>query len=339
MDKKDRIIQCEEMMEKAVMTKDAELLKKLLGHAVLFRDFSPRNSILISLQCPGATAVMGKRSWERYGVKPRNEEDCIYITGIKRQISGDPALKKKWIDKNPFKNIDLPEIPASRLRDIREGTAIPREEELELASQKTGRNIKKEYETWKNSKPKELKNRNYFIPVRVYDISQCEITDEEKFKTFPKPKMKINEENASEFFEKIKQMLEEKGFKIDDSAPQVVGRAVKNVLLIDGEANNDEKLFQLIQAWSDTKTKNIPESVMSAAMFMLYSGYSDEVSEEVLETIFLKAKSQRALSSVITKSGYTFRDMLSEYEEFAEKEIKREKESILEEIEPDWLEF
>ena len=72
---------------------------------------------------------------------------------------------------------------------------------------------------------------------------------------------------------------------------------------------------------------------------MLYSGYSDEVSEEVLETIFLKAKSQRALSSVITKSGYTFRDMLSEYEEFAEKEIKREKESILEEIEPDWLEF
>ena len=107
--------------------------------------------------------------------------------------------------------------------------------------------------------------------------------------------MKINEENASEFFEKIKQILEEKGFKIDDSAPQVVGRAVKNVLLIDGEANNDEKLFQLIQAWSDTKTKNIPESVMSAAMFMLYSGYSDEVSEEVLETIFLKAKSQRAL--------------------------------------------
>lgn len=227
MDKKDRIIQCEEMMEKAVMTKDAELLKKLLGHAVLFRDFSPRNSILISLQCPGATAVMGKRSWERYGVKPRNEEDCIYITGIKRQISGDPALKKKWIDKNPFKNIDLPEIPASRLRDIREGAAIPKEEELELASQKTGRNIKKEYETWKNSKPKELKNRNYFIPVRVYDISQCEITDEEKFKTFPKPKMKINEENASEFFEKIKQILEEKGFKIDDSAPQVVGRAVK----------------------------------------------------------------------------------------------------------------
>ena len=45
----------------------------------------------------------GKKSWERYGVKPRNEEDCIYITGIKDRYREDPALKRNGSTKIPSK--------------------------------------------------------------------------------------------------------------------------------------------------------------------------------------------------------------------------------------------
>ena len=330
MAKRNVVLECEKMMADALTRKDAAALKDLLGKAVLFRDFSPRNSILIAQQCPEASVVMGKKAWERFGARPRN--DGITITGMKREIRGDRDTRVKWLEKNPFRKTDIPELLPARLKALREGTS-PTSEELELAEQNM-KGFRKEYDDWLASKPKNVFFNTYYIPVKVYDISQCEIVDEEKFKALPRPKMRTKED-ASKLYEKIRRMLEEKGFDVYGLAPQVVGRAVKNVLLIDGEAEEDEKLFQLLQAWANTKTQNFAECVMSAAMFMLHSGYSDSISEEVLETVFLKVRSQRELSSAITKAGNTFRDMFSEFEQYAIKEIEEEKESVLKEMELD----
>ena len=85
MAKKNVVLECEKMMADALTRKDAAALKDLLGKAVLFRDFSPRNSILIAQQCPEASVVMGKKVWERFGARPRN--DGITITGMKREIT------------------------------------------------------------------------------------------------------------------------------------------------------------------------------------------------------------------------------------------------------------
>lgn len=317
---KERIIECEKMIEKAAVEKNSAMLKKLLGKAVLFRNFSPRNSILIAQQCPEATMVMGKKAWKKFGVKPRNDSSCIFITGIAREFVGDAKVKKAWFGKNPFRKIDLPEILPTRLYALREG-AKPTEAEIELASQKN-KDFRKEYDEWVKSKPKELKTNNYYIPVKVYDISQCEIFDEEKFKTLPRPSVKA--EMPEEIYAEIENLLKQKGYSIDGTSPTTVGRAVHKTVLIDGQATEEEKLFQITQAWASTKTNEMHEAVLAAAMFLIYSGHVKTVSDSVLETAFLKAGTQRAMSSAITKAGNIFRKMADEFEEFIEKRVQKE---------------
>jgi len=114
MSAKDRIAECEKMMKKAVEERSPSMLRDLLEKAVMFRNFSSRNSILIAQQCPEATIVMGKKAWERFGVRPRNEEGIV-ITGIVREFLGDGKTKKEWLGKNPFRDIDMPELLPARL--------------------------------------------------------------------------------------------------------------------------------------------------------------------------------------------------------------------------------
>jgi hypothetical protein len=328
MNGKNKITETEELMARTLKEKSASILKKLLEKSVLFRDFSPRNSILIALQCPGATMVMGKKSWEHFGVKPRSEKDCITITGIKREVRGDAREKNRWLEQNPFRKIEGGIIP-SRLRSLQNGNR-PTKEELEFASSKIP-GFAKMYNDWVKSMPKDVRFTNLFIPVKVYDVSQCEIVDEEKYRNIPRPKMDIRLSGTT--LPVIENMLAEKGFVIDGSTPVSVGKAVGNVILIDGEADEKERLFQLVQAWADTKTKDMQESVMAGAMLMLYCGLSDSVPDSVLETIFLKVKTSRELSMAITKAGKVFREMAEELEETIEKNMEKEKEEKIDEME------
>ena len=223
------------------------------------------------------------------------------------------------MEKNPFRKTDIPELLPARLKALREGTS-PTSEELELAEQNM-KGFRKEYDDWLASKPKNVFFNTRFVPVKVYDISQCEITDEEKFKTLPRPKMRTKED-ASKLYEKIRRMLEEKGFDVYGLAPQVVGRAVKNVLLIDGEAEEDEKLFQLLQAWANTKTQNFAECVMSA-MFMFIRDIPTRYRKNASRRCSLKADRVRAFLA-ITRREHVSRYVL-EFEQYTIKEIEEEK--------------
>jgi len=107
MSAKDRIAECEKMMKKAVEERSPSMLRDLLEKAVMFRNFSSRNSILIAQQCPEATIVMGKKAWERFGVRPRNEEGIV-ITGIVREFLGDGKAKKEWLSKIPSETSTCP---------------------------------------------------------------------------------------------------------------------------------------------------------------------------------------------------------------------------------------
>lgn len=320
---KNRISEIEELMGKILKEKSTSMLKKLLDKSVLFRNFSPRNSILIAMQCPEATMVMGKKAWERFGMKPKN--DFITITGMKREIRGDKKKKAQWLKQNPFKQINDGILP-ERLKSLQNGNK-PTKEELELASSKIPGFIKI-YEDWIKSKPKEVRFANLYIPVKVYDISQCEIVDEEKFKNLPRPQMDIK------FPDKlpIEKILEEKGFAIDGSTPVSIGKAVGKVVLIDGQADEQEKTFQLAQAWASTKVKESHEAVMAGAMLMLHTGMADVVPDSVLEVIFLKVKTPKELSAAISKAGKAFREMAEELEVAIEQEIKTEKEKVAEEM-------
>ena len=317
MNAKDRIAECEKMMKKAVEERSPSMLKDLLEKSVMFRNFSPRNSILIAQQCPEATIVMGKKAWERFGVRPRNEEGIV-ITGIVREFLGDGKTKKEWLGKNPFRSIDMPEL--LRLYALRNG-AKPTEEELEMAERKEA-GFTERYLAWESSRPESVKTSISYVPVKVYDISQCEIVDEEKFRQIPKPSMKT--EMPETLFPTVKEMLEEAGYVIDDTSPATAGRTVKRTVLIDGQADEDEKLFQIVQAWADSKTKEIHEAVMAATMFLLYTGHAKTVSDSVLETVFLKAKTLKAISHAITKAGSTFREMAKEFEEFISRNFEKE---------------
>jgi len=319
MNAKDRIAECEKMMKKAVEERSPSMLRDLLEKAVMFRNFSSRNSILIAQQCPEATIVMGKKAWERFGVRPRNEEGIV-ITGIVREFLGDGKAKKEWLGKNPFRNIDMPELLPARLYALRNG-AKPTEEELEMAERKEA-GFTERYLAWESSRPESVKTSVYYVPVKVYDISQCEIVDEEKFRQIPKPSMKT--EMPGMLFPTLKEMLEEAGYVIDDTSPATAGRTVKRTVLIDGQADEDEKLFQIVQAWADSKTKEIHEAVMAAAMFLLYTGHAKTVSDSVLETVFLKAKTLKAISHAITKAGSAFREMAKEFEEFVSRRFEKE---------------
>lgn len=304
-------------MKKAVEERSPSMLRDLLEKAVMFRNFSSRNSILIAQQCPEATIVMGKKAWERFGVKPRNENGIV-ITGIVREFLGDGKTKKEWLGKNPFRSIDMPEL--LRLYALRNG-AKPTEEELEMAERKEA-GFTERYLAWESSRPESVKTSISYVPVKVYDISQCEIVDEEKFRQIPKPSMKT--EMPETLFPTVKEMLEEAGYVIDDTSPATAGRTVKRTVLIDGQADEDEKLFQIVQAWADSKTKEIHEAVMAAAMFLLYTGHAKTVSDSVLETVFLKAKTLKAISHAITKAGSTFREMAKEFEEFISRKFEKE---------------
>ena len=317
MNAKDRIAECEKMMKKAVEERSPSMLRDLLEKAVMFRNFSSRNSILIAQQCPEATIVMGKKAWERFGVRPRNEEGIV-ITGIVREFLGDGKTKKEWLGKNPFRSIDMPEL--LRLYALRNG-AKPTEEELEMAERKEA-GFTERYLAWESSRPESVKTSISYVPVKVYDISQCEIVDEEKFRQIPKPSMKT--EMPETLFPTVKEMLEEAGYVIDDTSPATAGRTVKRTVLIDGQADEDEKLFQIVQAWADSKTKEIHEAVMAATMFLLYTGHAKTVSDSVLETVFLKAKTLKAISHAITKAGSTFREMAKEFEEFISRNFEKE---------------
>jgi len=305
------------MMKKAVEERSPSMLRDLLEKAVMFRNFSSRNSILIAQQCPEATIVMGKKAWERFGVKPRNENGIV-ITGIVREFLGDGKTKKEWLGKNPFRSIDMPEL--LRLYALRNG-AKPTEEELEMAERKEA-GFTERYLAWESSRPESVKTSISYVPVKVYDISQCEIVDEEKFRQIPKPSMKT--EMPETLFPTVKEMLEEAGYVIDDTSPATAGRTVKRTVLIDGQADEDEKLFQIVQAWADSKTKEIHEAVMAATMFLLYTGHAKTVSDSVLETVFLKAKTLKAISHAITKAGSTFREMAKEFEEFISRNFEKE---------------
>lgn len=317
MSAKDRIAECEKMMKKAVEERSPSMLKDLLEKSVMFRNFSPRNSILIAQQCPEATIVMGKKAWERFGVRPRNEEGIV-ITGIVREFLGDGKTKKEWLGKNPFRNIDMPEL--LRLYALRNG-AKPTEEELEMAERKEA-GFTERYLAWESSRPESVKTSVYYVPVKVYDISQCEIVDEEKFRQIPKPSMKT--EMPETLFPAVKELLEDAGYTIDDASATTAGRTVKRTVLIDGQADEDEKLFQIVQAWASTKAKEIHEAVIAAAMFLLYTGNAKTVSDSVLETVFLKAKTPKAISHAITKAGATFREMAKEFEEFVSRKFEKE---------------
>jgi len=317
MSAKDRIAECEKMMKKAVEERSPSMLKDLLEKSVMFRNFSPRNSILIAQQCPEATIVMGKKAWERFGVRPRNEEGIV-ITGIVREFLGDGKTKKEWLGKNPFRSIDMPEL--LRLYALRNG-AKPTEEELEMAERKEA-GFTERYLTWESSRPESVKTSVYYVPVKVYDISQCEIVDEEKFRQIPKPSMKT--EMPETLFPAVKELLEDAGYTIDDASATTAGRTVKRTVLIDGQADEDEKLFQIVQAWASTKAKEIHEAVIAAAMFLLYTGNAKTVSDSVLETVFLKAKTPKAISHAITKAGATFREMAKEFEEFVSRKFEKE---------------
>lgn len=317
MSAKDRIAECEKMMKKAVEERSPSMLRDLLEKAVMFRNFSSRNSILIAQQCPEATIVMGKKAWERFGVKPRNENGIV-ITGIVREFLGDGKTKKEWLGKNPFRSIDMPEL--LRLYALRNG-AKPTEEELKMAERKEA-GFTERYLTWESSRPESVKTSVYYVPVKVYDISQCEIVDEEKFKQIPKPSMKT--EMPETLFLAVKELLEDAGYTIDDASATTAGRTVKRTVLIDGQADEDEKLFQIVQAWASTKAKEIHEAVIAAAMFLLYTGNAKTVSDSVLETVFLKAKTPKAISHAITKAGATFREMAKEFEEFVSRKFEKE---------------
>lgn len=317
MSAKDRIAECEKMMKKAVEERSPSMLRDLLEKAVMFRNFSSRNSILIAQQCPEATIVMGKKAWERFGVKPRNENGIV-ITGIVREFLGDGKTKKEWLGKNPFRNIDMPEL--LRLYALRNG-AKPTEEELKMAERKEA-GFTERYLTWESSRPESVKTSVYYVPVKVYDISQCEIVDEEKFRQIPKPSMKT--EMPETLFPAVKELLEDAGYTIDDASATTAGRTVKRTVLIDGQADEDEKLFQIVQAWASTKAKEIHEAVIAAAMFLLYTGNAKTVSDSVLETVFLKAKTPKAISHAITKAGATFREMAKEFEEFVSRKFEKE---------------
>jgi len=320
---KNRINEIEELMEQILKEKSTSMLKNLLDKSVIFRNFSPRNSILITMQCPEATTVMGKKAWERYGMKPRN--DGIVITGIKREIRGDEEKKAQWLKRNPFRQINDGFLP-ERLKSLQNGNK-PTKEELELASS-TISDFEKIYDDWVKSKPKEVRFANLYIPVKVYDISQCEIVNEEKFKNLPRPKMDIK------FPDKlpIQEILEEKGFSIDGSTPVSIGKAVGKVVLIDGQADEQEKTFQLAQAWASTKVKEPHEAVMAATMLMLHTGLSETVPDSVLEIIFLKVKTPKELSTAISKAGKAFREMAEELETAIEKEVRTEKLKEIDEI-------
>jgi|CZCA01.1.fsa_nt_gi hypothetical protein len=314
---KNRINEIEELMEQILKEKSAPMLKKLLDKSVIFRNFSPRNSILITMQCPEATTVMGRKAWERYGMKPRN--DYIVITGIKREIRGDEEKKEQWLKRNPFRQITDGILP-ERLRSLQKGNK-PTKEELEFASSIIP-DFDKMYDNWIKSKPKEIRFTNLYIPVKVYDISQCEIVDEEKFKNLPRPKMDIK------FPDKlpIEEILEEKGFAIDGSTPVSIGKAVGKVVLIDGQAEEQERTFQLAQAWASTKVKEPHEAVMAATMLMLHTGLSEAVPDSVLEIIFLKVRTPKELSAAISKAGKAFREMAEELEVAIEKEMRKEED-------------
>jgi len=162
----------------------------------------------------------------------------------------------------------------------------------------------------------------YYVPVKVYDISQCEIVDQEKFRQIPKPSMKT--EMPETLFPAVKELLEDAGYTIDDASATTAGRTVKRAVLIDGQADEDEKLFQIVQAWASTKAKEIHEAVMAAAMFLLYTGNAKTVSDSVLETVFLKAKTPKTISHAITKAGSVFREMAKEFEEFVSRKFEKE---------------
>jgi len=307
------------MMKKAVEERSLSLLRDRLEKAVMFRNFSSRNSILIAQQCPEATIVMGKKAWERFVVRPRNEEGIV-ITGIVREFLGDGRTKKEWLSKNPFRDIDMPELLPARLYALRNG-AKPTEEELEMAERKEAGFIER-YLAWESSKPESVKTSVYYVPVKVYDISQCEIVDEEKCRQRPKPSMRT--EMPETLFPAVKELLKDAGYTIDDASATTAGRTVKRTVLIDGQADEDEKLFQIVQAWADSKTKEIHEAVMAAAMFLLYTGHAKTVSDSVLETVFLKAKTPKAISHAITKAGSAFREMAKEFEGFVSRKFEKE---------------
>lgn len=325
MTKENAIIKCEKVMLDALTRKDTAVLKDLLNKAVLFRNFSPRNSILIAQQCPEATMVMGKKAWEHFGMKPKN--DFIMITGIKREIRGDEQKKNQWLKQNPFREI-TDGIPAERLKSLQNGNK-PTKEELEFASSKIPGFIKI-YDDWIKTMPKEVRFTNLYIPVKVYDISQCEIIDEEKFKKLPRPEMNIK--NFDKILPVVEEMLTDKGFKIDESTPVSIGKAVGKVILIDGQSDEQERLFQLVQAWAGTKTKELHEAVMAATMLMLYGGFSESVTDSVLEMVFLKVKTPKELSAAITTSGKAFREMAEELETAIEKNVERNAKKTREEI-------
>jgi len=70
--------------------------------------------------------------------------------------------------------------------------------------------------------------------------------------------------------------------------------------------------------------KEIHEAVIAAAMFLLYTGNAKTVSDSVLETVFLKAKTLKAISHARTKAGSAFREMAKEFEEFVSRRFEKE---------------
>jgi len=125
-------------------------------------------------------------------------------------------------------------------------------------------------------------------------------------------------------FPTVKEILEEAGYVIDDTSATTAGKAVRRTILIDGQADEDEKLFQIVQAWASTKAKEIHEAVIAAAMFLLYTGNAKTVSDSVLETVFLKVKTPKMISHAIAKAGSAFREMAKEFEEFVSRRFEKE---------------
>jgi len=130
----------------------------------------------------------------------------------------------------------MPELLPARLYALSNG-AKPTEEELEMADRKEA-GFTERYLTWESSRPESVKTSVYYVPVKGYDISQCEIVDEEKFRQIPKPSMKT--EMPETLFPAVKELLEDAGYTIDDASATTAGRTVKRTVLIDGQADEDE---------------------------------------------------------------------------------------------------
>jgi hypothetical protein len=349
---KETLEQVQKQITEMIQNRDTDRLRKYLEYASSFREYSPRNSMMIRMQLPNATRVMGKKQWEKYGMKPAKEDDAIIITGVRwifRTNKENGAEIDEWLSKNPLGNLtNAPEINKARMEELKKGISKPQDFELSLIAQANGMDVEKlanDYRLWMARKPAAAKYVPAFIPVKVYDISQCVIVDENKAKTLPMPEMTIRGD-TDEIFDMALNAVEKAGLKIDESMPQVTGIYRNGTIFIDGNESEETKLVQLLQGWAQSKMANrktderLALPTMLASVFMVLSSIdmAETVSEDTLDMMFLHVKSHKDLIAVISKGGEISKEMLEDLTVERDMVVQKQKEQMIEEL-PEWPEF